>query len=54
MLKIKIDPTIYMKTKDRLTKCTAICSVFSQKTQSFRDNEGQSSDFLTENAKNGR
>jgi len=46
MLKMKIDPTMCMKTKERVTKWTTICRAFWPKIHRFRDNGRQSSRLL--------
>ena len=50
MLKMKIDPTMCMKTQDRMTKCTPIGTAFYTKMQQFWDNRQQSAGLLAENA----
>jgi gentisate 1,2-dioxygenase len=40
MLKMKIDPTMCMKTKERVTKWTTICRAFWLKMHGLRGNSG--------------
>ena len=41
MLKMKIDPTMCMKTKERVTKWTTICRAFWLKMHELRGNSGR-------------
>jgi hypothetical protein len=50
MLKMKIDPTMYMKTKASSDKMSIDGQAFYTKMQQFLDNRQQSADFLAENA----
>jgi hypothetical protein len=50
MLKMKIDPTMYMKTKGRMTQCPKISTTFWPRMHRFCDNGRQSMGFLAENA----
>jgi hypothetical protein len=50
MLKMKVDPTMYMKTKSRVTQCLAIEPPFWQKMHKLSLNSGQNQHFLGEKA----